>query len=213
MAWIEGRVRTDVAKALDRLAGPVKLVLFTSTVDCEMCDDTEALLRELTALSDRLTLEVHNRLTEPDVTARYGVDKSPALVLEGPAGARVRYYGIPAGYEFASLLEGLADAAAGGAELSADSRARLAELDKPVRVQVFVTPTCPHCPGAVRAAHRIAVASPHVTADSVEATEFPDLARRYGVRGVPQVVVNDTVAFVGNRGEAALVDAILKAAA
>ena len=43
----------------------------------------------------------------------------------------------------------------------------------------------------------MAVESKYVTADVIEATEFPDLARRYGVRGVPKIVINDTVEFVG----------------
>ena len=46
-------------------------------------------------------------------------------------------------------------------------------------------------------AHQMAVESEHVTADVIEATEFPDLARRYGVRGVPKIVVNDSIEFVG----------------
>jgi len=43
----------------------------------------------------------------------------------------------------------------------------------------------------------MAVESEYVTADVIEAQEFPDLARRYGVRGVPKIVVNDSVEFVG----------------
>ena len=46
-------------------------------------------------------------------------------------------------------------------------------------------------------AHQMAVESEHVTADVIEATEFPDLARRYRVRGVPKIVVNDSIEFVG----------------
>ena len=46
-------------------------------------------------------------------------------------------------------------------------------------------------------AHQIAVESEYVTADVIEATEFPDLARRYAVRGVPKIVINDAVEFVG----------------
>ena len=51
-------------------------------------------------------------------------------------------------------------------------------------------------------AHQLAVESPHVTADVIEAQEFPDLARRYGVRGVPKIVINDQVEFVGALPEA-----------
>ena len=43
----------------------------------------------------------------------------------------------------------------------------------------------------------MAVESSRVTADVIEATEFPDLARRYGVSGVPKIVVNETTEFVG----------------
>jgi len=43
----------------------------------------------------------------------------------------------------------------------------------------------------------MAVESEHVTADVIEAMEFPDLSRRYAVRGVPKIVINDTTEFVG----------------
>ena len=41
-------------------------------------------------------------------------------------------------------------------------------------MQVFVTPTCPYCPAAVRMAHSLAIASDRVTADMVESIEFPN---------------------------------------
>lgn len=50
-------------------------------------------------------------------------------------------------------------------------------------------------------AHRMAVESAYVTADVIEAQEFPDLSRRYGVRGVPKIVVNDEIEFVGSLPE------------
>jgi hypothetical protein len=43
----------------------------------------------------------------------------------------------------------------------------------------------------------MAFASPHITATAVEATEFPDLARKYSVTGVPKTVVNDEVEILG----------------
>jgi hypothetical protein len=42
----------------------------------------------------------------------------------------------------------------------------------------------------VSLAHEMAFANPHITAYAVEATEFPDLVRRYGVNGVPKTVVS-----------------------
>ena len=46
-------------------------------------------------------------------------------------------------------------------------------------------------------AHEMAFANPLITAYAVEATEFPDLARRYMVNGVPKTVVNDAVEILG----------------
>lgn len=43
----------------------------------------------------------------------------------------------------------------------------------------------------------MAFASPHITAYAVEATEFPDLARKYRVTGVPKTVVDDQVEILG----------------
>jgi protein-disulfide isomerase len=51
-------------------------------------------------------------------------------------------------------------------------------------------------------AHQMAVEGSRVTADVIEATEFPDLVRRYGVRGVPKIVINDREEFVGALPEA-----------
>jgi predicted DsbA family dithiol-disulfide isomerase len=48
----------------------------------------------------------------------------------------------------------------------------------------------------------MAVESEYVTADVIEAMEFPDLSRRYGVRGVPKIVINETTEFVGALPEA-----------
>lgn len=67
-----------------------------------------------------------------------------------------------------------------------------------------MTPTCPYCPRAVLLAHKMAVASDLVTADAIDATEFPELADRYHVHGVPRTVVNDTVRVEGAVPEAML---------
>src|SRR5215510_1157588 len=81
--------------------------------------------------------------------------------------------------------------------LSDESLKRVAAVSTPTRVHVFTTPTCPHCPRAVSIAHEMAFANPNITAFAVEATEFPDLARRYQVTGVPKTVVNDSVEILG----------------
>lgn len=213
MSLFQPRDKQEIQKRLDALDGPVKLVLFTEFLDCPTCETARKLVQELAGLSNRLTVEIHNRLIAEAKAAGYKVDKAPALVLEGPSGARVRFFGVPGGYEFAALLESLRDVASGQAALSPQTRQKLSGLAAPVHIQVFVTPTCPFCPAAVRAAHKLAVAFPQITADAVEADEFPELSRKYNVTGVPKVVINDRIEFSGAVPESLFADAVLRAVA
>lgn len=64
-----------------------------------------------------------------------------------------------------------------------------------------------------RLAHQMAIESERVRADVIEANEFPDLVRRYGVRGVPKVVINDRVEFVGALPEQYFVEHLKSAVA
>lgn len=146
--------------------------------------------------------------------AELGIDKAPALVVLGGLAHTdygVRFYGIPVGYEFASLLEAIRMVDGAHAELQPTTRAFLAQLTSPLHLQVFVTPSCPFCPRAVILAHRLAYASPYVTADAVEVTEFPELGERYHVRGVPRTMIDELVSVEGATPErmllAKLVDA------
>ena len=214
-----GALRARLDKELE---GPVTLDLFIESKsaivvpgqpECELCEETRELLEDLSSLSDRITLGVHDVRTASDLARETGVSRVPTLVLRGAARGVVRYLGIPAGLEFGTLLEDLAAVSRGTTRLRPESRAKLASLTKPVHVQVFVTPTCPYCPQVASLAHQAAVESAHVTADVIEISEFPDLAAQYHVRGVPKIVMNDTVELVGAQPEAEFVDAMLRAAA
>ena len=198
---------------LDLFVEPKSVIVVPGRPGCELCEETRALLEDVASLSDRIALTVHEVRTESDLARETSVSRVPTLVLRGAARGVVRYLGIPAGLEFGTLLEDLAAVSLGTTTLNQESRTKLASLTKPVHVQVFVTPTCPYCPKVASLAHQAAVESGNVTADVVEISEFPDLAAQYQVRGVPKVVMNDTVELVGAQPEAAFVDAMLRAAA
>lgn len=180
---------------------------------CQYCDETVKLIDELASLSDRVEHEIVDARENPEKARLYQVDKVPALVLlrEDGTQTRARYFGIPAGYEFGSLVEDLVDIANERTRLTDATRRRLSEIAVPVHIQVFVTPTCPYCPNAVRLAHQFAMESPFVTADSVEALEFPELADRYGVYGVPKIVINDKEEVEGAVPEAVMLRHVLAA--
>jgi glutaredoxin len=85
----------------------------------------------------------------------------------------------------------------GGTQLSQASKNFLQTLTKRIHIQVFVTPTCPYCPRAIRLAHQMAMESKLVSADMIEAIEFSHLAKKYQVSGVPKSVINEIVEIEG----------------
>lgn len=109
--------------------------------ECETCADTHELLEELIGLSDKLTLDLRDFYVERESAAAAGIDEIPAIVLEGQNKGAVRFIGVPAGYEFATLIEDLVDVSRGTTGLAAHSREVLAGLKDPVHIKVFVTPT------------------------------------------------------------------------
>lgn len=211
--------RAVIREMFAELAGPVRLVVFTEgqlkiagTDDCMYCEQTVQLVKELGEISDQTTVEVVNFHTEKEKVDEYGIQRIPAIAVVGAKDYGVRYYGVPAGYEFSSLLEDIIDVSKGTTDLSAETREMLARIDEPMHLQVFVTPTCPYCPPAVRLAHKMAIENENIRADMVEAQEFPELARRYNVYGVPRTVINDDVHFEGAMPEQYAILYVLQAA-
>jgi len=99
------------------------------------------LAEEVARLSDQLTVEIYNFVTDKAKAEELRIDKIPAIAVIGAADYGVRFYGIPSGYEFASFLHAIHAVAAGKPELSEEGLKVLAELTEPVHIQVFVTPT------------------------------------------------------------------------
>lgn len=201
-----------------RLHGPVTVEFFTVPPSRPVpgrggstCDDTGRLLTEVAGLSERIHVNVHDFFAEADAAAAMGVDRIPAIVSRGGARGRVRYFGIPGGYEFATFVEQLIDVGNGATDLEERTKRALRGLARDVHIRVFVTPGCPFCPAAARLAQKMAVESARVTADVIAAGEFPDLVERYGVRAVPRVVLNETVAFTGAWPEARFLESVLRA--
>jgi len=213
MALLDENVRQQVVEFLEDLAGPVRLVMFTQEFECDYCAETRQLVEEIGELSDRISVEVYDFQEDSGKAEELGIDKIPAIAVIGAQDYGVRFYGIPSGYEFTSLLHAIRTVAAGKPELSDAGVQALAGVTKPVHIQVFVTPTCPYCPQSVTLAHQMAIASPYVRADMVEAMEFPQLAVKYQVMGVPRTVINETVHIEGAAPEPMVLDKLQEALA
>jgi alkyl hydroperoxide reductase subunit AhpF len=141
MPMLDEKIRSDIAKVLDAMDSDVRLVSFTQEFECGSCHDARTLIDEVAGISGKLTHEVYDLVADKGKAGELGVDKVPATLVARDGAARVRFYGVPAGYEFATLLEDIVSLSLGDSGLSEESRAKLRRVDRPVHLQVLVTPT------------------------------------------------------------------------
>ncbi|MCB9161211.1 MAG: thioredoxin family protein [Caldilineaceae bacterium] len=217
MALLNDQIRDQVRNEFDALTGEVKLVLFTQKMECQYCSETRELAEELAGLTDKIAIEIFDFEDDKEAVETYNIDKIPAMAIvkggDEPQDYGIRLYGIPSGYEFSTLLEDILMVSSGDSGLSDQTKTELAELTTPLHLQVFVTPTCPYCPRAVRLAHMMAMESHLVTGDMVEAIEFPHLSNKYNVMGVPRTVINEHAYLEGAAPEAMLMAKVREAIA
>ncbi len=204
-------VKEEVKKEFEKLQNPVKLVVFTQELECQYCKENYQLALEVASLSDKISIEAYNFAIDKKKVEEYGIDKIPAIVVEGEKDYGIRFYGIPGGYEFSSLVEGIKIVGLRDSGLSEESKSSLKKIDKPIHIQVFITLTCPYCPRAVHTAHQLAMESDFIKADMIEAQEFPHLANKYNVYAVPKVVINEKVQFEGALPESAFLAQVMSA--
>lgn len=139
-------ITQQVKEFFDQLQEPVEMLFFGRKENCDYCADTLQLVQELAETSDKLSVSTYDVEDDADQAKQYRVDKTPGLVIAGRDGDQIldygiRYSGIPSGHEFSSLINTLVLVSSRDSGLSPQARAELAKLQKPVHLQVFVTPT------------------------------------------------------------------------
>lgn len=196
----------------EKLEKPVKIVVFTQEMECPYCAQTRSLIEELAALNSKIAVEVYDFLADSAKAKEYGVDKVPAVAIVGEKDYGIRFYGLPYGYEFQTLLDGIISVSKGKTDLSERVREKLKTIKTPVHIQVFVTLTCPYCSAAAILAYKFAMENDFIKADVVDVSEFPHIGLEYGVMGVPKTVINERVEFIGTVPEEVLLEHVLLAA-
>jgi len=204
----------------ERLNQSVEVMLFGQAqarfddplpIQHELCADASEMLRELCRLSPKLKLAEFYLEESPEVFQRYTIDKVPAIALRNGSDANIRFFGVPTNYEFISFLEVLVDVSTHATDLSPDTMQALELLAQPVHLKVFYTPNCALCPIMTHLVHQLSLASPLVTSESIDAAEFPQLARQYGVKAAPHLVINERHSLIGLKPESDVVAAIQQA--
>jgi len=182
--------------------------------ECRYCLQTQQMLEELAALSPKVHLETVDIYAQPGLASEAGITRVPAITFgmnDAPKDApKLRFFGIPMGYQLAVIVENIRTISRGVSPLSMDTRKKLRGINQPVHIQVFVTPGSAQCPPIARLAHALALENRNITADVIEIEEFPALAQQYGVRSVPLTVVNELSQIAGVVTETEFVEKIIQ---
>jgi glutaredoxin-like protein len=194
-------IQNQIKDFLSPMVNPVTLVLFTQESPCDTCTETRQLLSEIAELSDKLTFVEKDLVEDIKEVDLYGIEMTPSFVMLDHEGKYrgVKFNGIPAGHEINSFLSAILDMS--GLDFGYDAAliSRIKKINKPVNIKVFVTLSCPHCPGAVNTAHRLAMINSNIEGEMIEAQTFYSLSEQYNVSGVPKIVINEKHELVGNQ--------------
>ncbi|AEM38825.1 glutaredoxin-like domain protein [Pyrolobus fumarii 1A] len=207
--------REALREALSDMENPVDIHVFIGP-DCEYCNEAVELVKILVEESPEkngqklLRMHVWEKGKHDNVFKEHGVERIPSITLLDGV---IRYTGVPAGEEVRGLVETIIRISTNDSGLDSSTVERIKRINKPVHIEVVVTPQCPYCPYAALLANMFAFEAwkagrRDFIADTVEAYENPDIAEKYGVTTVPAIAINGVLAFVGVPYEEDFIDRI-----
>lgn len=213
MKMLNQEVSNQLKEVFNQLQDNVTIALFTDGSDCQTCKETSEYMEELSALSNKLHLNKYDINADADLAEQYKVKLVPSIVLLNADGnfEGVKFNGIPAGHEINSFIPALIEVSGASSQLPEDMTRTIESIDKPVNIKVFVTLGCPHCPGAVQKAHKLALMNQNIDAEMIEAQTFPAISQKFNVSSVPKIVINDQYELVGNQPIEAFLQGIQEA--
>lgn len=135
--YLNEDLRKQIREVFADMVQPVRVVQHVCAYkdECETCQHTMSILKELATLSDKLSL------METDVHSPEAPEHSLQIQNAAEPVKSVGFWGMPVGHEFSILVNDLLLVSRGESGLSEPVRNFLASLKTPVRLQVYVTPT------------------------------------------------------------------------
>lgn len=212
MKLLNDELRGQLTEVFSELKNDVTIAVFTKEGECNTCSETLSFMEEIESLNDKIHLKKCDIDKDAELAKAYDVTMVPSIVLldgqEKHVG--VKFNGIPAGHEINSFIPAILEVSGAGENLPEDYLKELAGISKPVNIKVFVTLSCPHCPGAVQKAHKLALENDFIEAEMIEAQTFGEISDKFNVSSVPKIIINDQYEFVGNQPLEVFIEEIKK---
>lgn len=196
---VNEQLKAQLKDIFDKLEEPLKLVVIVER-DSEVCEEMGSFLKAVTALSEKLELVFCEKGENPVLDEQLNAYMLPATGLfKGGEYLGVAFHGVPGGQEINSFALAIYNAAGPGQAVEEKILKKIAKLKKQNNIKVCVSLACHHCPLVVTAGQRIALLSPHVVCEMVDARLYPDLVEKYKISRVPAVLINDSALYMGEK--------------
>jgi len=206
-------IEKQLKEVLNNLVNPITIALFTQDGECETCDETRGYMQEVEALNNKIKFKEYNINKDSELAKNYHVEMVPSIVLlnDKEEYLGIKFNGIPAGHEINSFIPALLEVSGHVSELPENLQTRINNITKPTNIKVFITLGCPHCPGAVQKAHKLALSNKYIDAEMIEAQTFNDISNKFNVSSVPKIVINDQYELIGDQPLEAFLNEIERA--
>jgi glutaredoxin-like protein len=187
-----------------KLSKTVTLIVFTSSdKKCMYCDKAVEIIEEVSSLSDKIRTVKYSFENDREMVEKYHVKKYPAIIVtsERIRDSRVVFYGLPSGYEFGSLVESIESASMDEPEIADKAKEIISGINMPVKITVYITPTCQYCPRASTIANKFAILNQNISYEITQILEFGDEDEIKDIEKVPYIKVNDRIIVIGTHTE------------
>jgi len=195
-------------KRFEEIDKPVHLAIFTKKEENDEFNTiTTLFVKELTALSKKITATFHQ--IGDETSKKYDITHSPTVMIQ-PEKYHIWYTGAPFGEEGRSFIDAILMASQEDSRLTKESRKKLDELSEKRHIRVFVTLSCPYCPGQVLNGFKAAIQRPDlISAECIDASEHLKLSEKFDVGAVPHTVINDQSISKGLEPEEQFIEEVI----
>lgn len=186
MNLIDDATKEEVRKNLSSMEDDVEIMFFES--EGQFTNEIKQLLTEIAETNSKVKISLYK--VGDENSKKYNINEGPVMKFSSKhLKGDFRFYGIPSGYEFATLLYILNMASNGkvGGPLVDVSK----KIKEDIKLEVFLSPTCPHCPSSAIVAFKLAMLNEKVKAYIYEVMEFQEKVQKYRVSGVPKTIINE----------------------
>lgn len=200
-----------IKTSTSRLDKPVRLVLFTSDTGCSACPEMTGLARAIKAYFDKIALESYDLVMDRDKSQQYGIERVPAIVLQGGEGETTTFYGLIEDVFLKILVDTIQSLSNTKVWFPEDVRRVLKHLDHDVRIRVFVESDCPLCRPVAETAIGLALESRYISAEIIVADNYPELIKKHKIKKLPMTIFGENLKMEGHVTESEFLEMIFDA--